>query len=93
VSHLAGAGTVLWSGPLGAIERPEGANGTQTLARALADRADRGAMVVACGENTTLAIRQTGVASRITHVSTGGAAFLEFIERLALPGITALEPE
>ncbi len=93
LSHLAGAGTILWSGPLGVVERPDGAMATRVLARALADRADHGTVVVACGETTSAVIRQIGLASRFTHVSTGGAAFLEFIERLSLPGITALDPE
>jgi phosphoglycerate kinase len=93
---LADVRTVLWNGPLGVFEIPSFAHGTKTVARFLADRADAGAAVVIGGGDSVAAITQQGLAERMTHISTGGGASLEFLEGRELPGVTVLldrEPE
>jgi phosphoglycerate kinase len=88
---LADAKTVFWNGPLGVFEIPSFAHGTKALARFLADRADAGATVVVGGGDSVAAIQQQGLASRFTHISTGGGASLEFLEGRELPGIAVLQ--
>ncbi len=93
---LADVRTVLWNGPLGVFEIPSFAHGTRAVARFLADRADAGAAVVIGGGDSVAAITQQGLADRMTHISTGGGASLEFLEGRELPGVTVLldrEPE
>jgi phosphoglycerate kinase len=93
---LADVRTVLWNGPLGVFEIPSFAHGTKEVARFLADRADAGAAVVVGGGDSVAAITQQGLADRMTHISTGGGASLEFLEGRELPGVTVLldrEPE
>jgi len=93
---LADVRTVLWNGPLGVFEIPSFAHGTKEVARFLADRADAGAAVVIGGGDSVAAITQQGLADRMTHISTGGGASLEFLEGRELPGVTVLldrEPE
>jgi len=77
---LADVRTVLWNGPLGVFEIPSFAHGTNAIARFLADRADAGAAVVVGGGDSVAAITQQGLADRMTHISTGGGASLEFLE-------------
>jgi phosphoglycerate kinase len=88
---LADAQTVFWNGPLGVFEIPSFAHGTKALARFLAERADAGATVVVGGGDSVAAIQQQGLASRFTHISTGGGASLEFLEGRELPGIAVLQ--
>ncbi len=83
-----GAGTVLWNGPLGAFELPKCAEGTKTLAHAIADS---GAFSAAGGGDTLAAIAMTGITDRISYISTGGGAFLEWVEGKKLPAIAILE--
>ena len=90
VDALADAQTVFWNGPLGVFEIPSFAHGTKAVARMLADRADRGATVVVGGGNSVAAVTQEGLADRMTHISTGGGASLEFLEGRELPGVTVL---
>jgi phosphoglycerate kinase len=93
---LADVKTVLWNGPLGVFEIPSFAHGTNAIARFLAARAEAGAAVVIGGGDSVAAIRQQGLADKMTHISTGGGASLEFLEGRELPGITVLldrEPE
>jgi len=87
---LADAQTVLWNGPLGVFEVPTFGDGTRSMARFLADRADAGASVVVGGGDSVAAIEELGLTSRFTHISTGGGASLEFLEGRELPGIKVL---
>ncbi len=87
---LADVRTVLWNGPLGVFEIPSFAHGTKAIARFLATRADAGAAVVVGGGDSVAAITQQGLADRMTHISTGGGASLEFLEGRELPGVTVL---
>ncbi len=87
---LADVQTVLWNGPLGVFEIPSFAHGTKAIARFLATRAEAGAKVVIGGGDSVAAITQQGLADKMTHISTGGGASLEFLEGRELPGVTVL---
>ncbi|MBZ5580854.1 MAG: phosphoglycerate kinase [Acidobacteriia bacterium] len=84
---IAGAKTVIWNGPMGIFEKPPFDKGTVALAKAVADS---GATSVVGGGDSEKAIKAAGVTSRITHVSTGGGASLEFLAGIQLPGVAAL---
>ena len=90
VDALSEMKTVFWNGPLGVFEIPSFAHGTMAVARMLADRADAGATVVVGGGDSVAAVRQQGLAERMTHISTGGGASLEFLEGRELPGVSVL---
>lgn len=85
---LAGAGTILWNGPVGVFEFDQFGGGTETLAKAIAASP---AFSLAGGGDTLAAIEKYGVASGISYISTGGGAFLEFVEGKTLPAVAMLE--
>ncbi len=87
---LTDAKTIIWNGPMGVFEEPPFNQGTIGIAHAVAEAADRGATVVVGGGDSVAAITQAGVADRITHISTGGGATLEFLAGKELPGVAAL---
>jgi phosphoglycerate kinase len=90
-SHaLKGAKTVIWNGPMGVFEEKPFDEGTVGIALAVAEAADNGATVIVGGGDSVAAITQAGVADRITHISTGGGATLEFLAGDELPGVAAL---
>jgi phosphoglycerate kinase len=85
---IASAGTVVWNGPVGVFEFDAFGKGTETLAHAIADSK---AFSIAGGGDTLAAIEKYGVSDRISYISTGGGAFLEFLEGKKLPAVAALE--
>jgi phosphoglycerate kinase len=88
--HLSGARTVVWNGPMGVFEIEATAQGTYAVAKVLAKITDQGAVTVIGGGDSAAAVRKAGVQDRISHVSTGGGASLEFLEGKILPGVAAL---
>lgn len=87
---LKGAKTVIWNGPMGVFEEKGFEEGTLGVANAVAEASDNGATVIVGGGDSVAAITQAGVADRITHISTGGGATLEFLAGDELPGVAAL---
>jgi phosphoglycerate kinase len=89
-SALQDARLIIWNGPMGVFEEPPFDQGTIGVAKAVAEAADRGATVIVGGGDSVSAITRAGVADRITHISTGGGATLEFLAGDELPGVAAL---
>ncbi len=87
---LKDAKTIIWNGPMGVFEEKPFDEGTVGIAHAVADAADHGATVIVGGGDSVAAIIQAGVADRITHISTGGGATLEFLAGDELPGVISL---
>ncbi|MCP4633890.1 MAG: phosphoglycerate kinase [candidate division Zixibacteria bacterium] len=87
---LSDAKTVVWNGPMGIFEKEPFARGTFELASELANISDKGAVTIIGGGDSASAVKKAGVADRVTHISTGGGASLEFLEGKELPGVVAL---
>jgi phosphoglycerate kinase len=81
---------IIWNGPMGVFEEPPFDQGTIGVARAVADAAERGAIAIVGGGDSVSAVTRAGVADKITHISTGGGATLEFLAGEKLPGVEAL---
>ena len=88
---IATAKTVLWNGPMGVFEKPPFDAGTTAVARAMADVTAKGATTIVGGGDSAAAVEEAGLSARMSHVSTGGGASLEFLEGQTLPGVAALD--
>ncbi|MFA4905503.1 MAG: phosphoglycerate kinase [Candidatus Margulisiibacteriota bacterium] len=85
------AKTIFWNGPMGVFEFDKFAKGTMAVAKLVADATDKGAVSVIGGGDSVAAIEKAGLADKISHISTGGGASLEFVEGKVLPGIACLQ--
>lgn len=88
---LEDAQTIIWNGPMGVAEMPAFARGTEAMVGILARRTAGGAITIIGGGDSAATVEQAGAADKMTHVSTGGGASLEFLEGRVLPGVAALE--
>ena len=86
-AEIAKSKTIIWNGPMGVFEKPPFDKGTVALAKAVAGS---GAVSVVGGGDSEKAIKSAGVSDKITHISTGGGASLEFLSGIELPGVAAL---
>jgi phosphoglycerate kinase len=89
-AEIAKAKTIVWNGPRGVFEMPAFAKGTLAVAKAVASATDGGAISIVGGGDSVAAVHQSGVSDRISHISTGGGASLEFLGGQKLPGVEAL---
>ena len=89
-AELARTKTIVWNGPMGVFEMPAFAKGTLEIARAVAEATGKGATSIVGGGDSVAAIHAAGLADKISHISTGGGASLEFLAGRKLPGVEAL---
>jgi phosphoglycerate kinase len=89
-AEIAKAKTIVWNGPMGVFEMPAFAKGTLAIAKAVASATDGGATSIVGGGDSVAAVHQSGVSDKISHISTGGGASLEFLGGRKLPGVEAL---
>lgn len=87
---LMNSGTILWNGPVGVFEMPNFAHGTNSIAEILAEATAKGAFTLVGGGDSVAAVTQMGYADKVSYVSTGGGAMLEYLEGIELPGIKAI---
>jgi 3-phosphoglycerate kinase len=90
-AEIAAAGTIIWNGPMGVFELPEFATGTRAVAAAIGDATQGGAVSIIGGGDSAAAVEQMGLDDRMTHVSTGGGASLEYLEGKPMPPIEVLD--
>jgi phosphoglycerate kinase len=88
---LEGAKTIVWNGPMGMFEEKPFDEGTIAIAQAVAEATEKGATSIVGGGDSVAAINQAGLADKISHISTGGGATLEFLAGDVLPGVEALD--